>query len=71
MQSYVVDVGAKGFGDIASRLVTGLTEVFLLVEDEMLGAGNDTSVLDTFYGLGNGNTTEDRIRAEAWGALAQ
>jgi len=58
VESNVIDVGAGSFADIAARLITALTEVFLLVENVMLSARNDTSVLNTLDGFGNGHSTE-------------
>ena len=39
--------------------------MLLLIQNEMLGAGNDTCILNTLDRLGDGYPGEDRIRAEA------
>jgi len=61
VQSDVVDVGRDSIRDVR----TSLSEVFLLVENVVLGASNDTSILDTLDGLGVQDTREDGVRAEA------
>lgn len=58
----VVDIGRDGVGDVG----TSLSEVLLLVEDVVLSASNDTSILDTLDGLGVQNTRKDWVRAEAF-----
>ena len=39
--------------------------MLLLVQDVVLGASNDTSILNTAYGLGNGMTGEVWVRRKA------
>jgi hypothetical protein len=62
VQSDIVDIGRDSIRDIR----TSLSEVLLLVEDVMLGASNDTSILDTHNGLGVQDTRENWVRAEAF-----
>ena len=61
VQSDVVDVGRDSIRDVR----TSLSEVLLLVEDVVLGASDNTSILDALDGLGVQDTREDGVRAEA------
>ena len=65
MQSLVVQVGAERVDETKVFELTGLAEVLLLVQDVVLGASNDTSILNTAYGLGNGMTGEVWVRRKA------
>jgi len=49
VQSNVINVRANGLVDGATGLSAALTEMLLLVEDEVLCASNDASILDTFH----------------------
>lgn len=53
MQSLVVDVGADSINESKVLEVSGRTEVLLLVQDVVLGASNNTSILDTTDSLSN------------------
>jgi hypothetical protein len=66
VQSNIVNIGRDSIRDVR----TSLSEVLLLVEDVMLGASNDTSILDTHNGLGVQDTGENRVRAEAFPVTA-
>ena len=66
VQSLVIQVGADGIDEAKVLKVTGLAEVLLLVHDEVLGAGNDTSVLDTADGVGDGMASQHWIRGETF-----
>jgi len=61
MHSFIIKVRRVGKFSRA-----GLAEVLLLVHDKVLGTSNDPSVLDTFNGLCNSHTRQNRIRAEAY-----
>jgi hypothetical protein len=62
VQSDIVDIGRNSIRDVR----TSLSEVLLLVENVMLGASNDTSILDTHNGLGVQDSRENGVRAEAF-----
>lgn len=66
VQSLVVHIGADGIDEAKVFEVAGLAEVFLLVQNVVLGASNDTSILNALYSLGNSNAREDWVRAEAF-----
>lgn len=51
-QSDIVNVRGDGLADVGSTLA----EVFLLIADVVLGASNDTSLLNTLDGLVHTNT---------------
>lgn len=65
VQSLVVQVGADGIDKAKVSEIAGLAEMLLLVHNEVLGAGNDTSILDTANGFSNCYTRENRIGAKA------
>lgn len=46
--------------------LTSLSVVLLLVQNVMLGASNDTSILDTFDALADCDTRKDGVRTEAY-----
>ena len=60
MHSDIVEVGADGICEACATL----TEVFLLVEDEVLGASDNASSLDTLDRLGDCNSGQDWIRCK-------
>jgi hypothetical protein len=64
VQSLVVDVGADGINEALVLEVAGLAEVLLLVEDKVLAASNDTSILDTAHSLGSGMASQVWIGGE-------
>ena len=61
MHGDIVEVGADGVCEACATLA----EVFLLVEDIVLGAGHNASGLNTLDRLGDCNAGQDRIRCEA------
>lgn len=68
VQSDIVNVGAQRLGDVDTEALGlgGLAEMLLLVENVVLGAGDDAGILDTLDGFGNGNTREGGIGTEAF-----
>ena len=66
VQSLVVQVGADGIDEAKVLEVTGLAEVLLLVHNEVLGACDDTSVLDTADSVGDSMTSQDWVRGETF-----
>jgi hypothetical protein len=62
VQGDIVDIGRDSIRDVR----TSLSEVLLLVEDVMLGASNDTSILDTHDGLCVEDTRENGVGTEAF-----
>lgn len=48
MHGDVVNVSTDGEVDVSTRLITRTTEVLLLVHDVVLGASDDTGILNTF-----------------------
>ena len=62
VQGDVVDVGRDSIRDVG----TSLSEVLLLVENVVLGASNDTSVLNTLDRLGIQDAGENRVRTESF-----
>ena len=69
MHGAVVEVGGQssdiGVGCSAVLGVDGVTGSLLLVRDEVLCSGLDTSILVTSDGLLHGNTSEVRVSSEA------
>jgi len=67
MHSHIIDVGAATLGDVIAVALGfwGLTEVLLLIQDVVLGASNDASILDAANCLCDGDTREDWVRTEA------
>lgn len=59
MHSCIIHIGRVGIG-----IPVLITVVLLLVHDEMLCIGNNTSVLDTFNCLGHGNPSQDGVGGE-------
>ena len=66
MQSLVVDVGADGINEALVLEVAGLAEVLLLVENKVLAASNDTSVLDSANCLGSSMASQVWVGGEAF-----
>lgn len=66
MHRTVVNVGAERLGDIkpVALCFRSLTEVLLLVQNIVLGASNDTGILDALDGLGYHKASERRIGRE-------
>jgi hypothetical protein len=62
VQSDIVDIGRNSIRDVR----TSLSEMLLLVEDVMLGASNDTSILDTHDGLCVEDTRENGVGTKAF-----
>lgn len=71
VQSLVVNIGADGIDEAKVLKVAGLAEVLLLVQNKVLGASNDTSILNTTDGFSNCNTSENRVWAEAFPVALQ
>jgi len=55
----------SGVGEVVGAFGSGLSEVLLLVHDEVLGTSNNTRVLNTLDSFCNCYTSEYWIRAEA------
>ena len=66
VQSLVIDVGADGVDEAKVLEIAGLAEVLLLIENEVLGAGNDFGILDTANGFANCDAGKNRVRPEAF-----
>lgn len=60
MHGLVIKVGRYAVSNVESRWVGGLTEMLLLIEDIMLGAGNDAGALDTL------NSGRDQLTGQVW-----
>ena len=65
MESLVIDVGADSIDEAAFK-IAGLAEVLLLVENVMLCASDNTSILDTANRVGNGDSGEVGIGGETF-----
>ena len=61
VQGDIVDVGADGVCETGAALA----EVFLFVEDEVLGASHHASILNTLDRLGDCNAGQYRIGCKA------
>lgn len=66
MKCLVIHIGADSIDKTKVLEVSRRAEVLLLVQDVVLGASNDTSILDTLDSLGNSNARKNRVRAEAF-----
>jgi hypothetical protein len=62
VQSDIVDIGRDSIRDVRASL----SEVLLLVENVMLGASNNTSILDAHDSLCVEDTRENGVRTEAF-----
>jgi hypothetical protein len=65
VERLVIDVGADRV-DVLAFKVAGLAEMLLFIQNVMLRASNDTSILNTSNGVGNCNAGEIRVRREAF-----
>ena len=68
MHCDIINVGADGIRNVCCRAlgIGRLTEVLLLVQNVMLGASNNSGILDSLHSLCNGNTGQYWIWTEAW-----
>lgn len=66
MQSLVVNIAADRINAAKVLEVSWGAEVLLLVQNVMLGASNDTSVLDATNSLRDSMTCQIRIRRKAF-----
>lgn len=67
MHGNIIDVGAQALLDAepVAPGFGGLTEMLLLVGDEVFGACDHSGLLDALHRLGHGNARENRIWTEA------
>lgn len=66
MKGLVVNVGADGIDKVVVFECAGLAEVLLFIHDEVLGASNNTCILNTADGVGNSNAGQDGVGREAF-----
>jgi hypothetical protein len=66
VECLVVQVRADGIDKAEVFELAGLAEVLLFVHDVVLGASDNTSILDTADGVGNGNAGQDRVWRETF-----